>query len=187
MRLETERLILREWQNEDREDLIEGLSNIEVSKWLAYIPYPYTEDDAGAWISYCINSAATDKSNFYYFAVELKSENKVIGGTSLEKINRLQGTASGGIWLNEKYHGHGFGIEAFNKRIDFAFNVLNLRRIENGFFEGNTTSLQMQEKLGYKIEGKRRKGFLCLADGEYKDEIITGLLKEEWLPYERKV
>jgi RimJ/RimL family protein N-acetyltransferase len=38
----------------------------------------------------------------------------------------------------------------------------------------------MQERLGYVIEGKRRKGFLCKADGEYKDEIITGLLKDEW-------
>lgn len=39
----------------------------------------------------------------------------------------------------------------------------------------------MQEKLGYKIEGLRRKAFVCMADGEVKDEYITGLLKEEWI------
>jgi [ribosomal protein S5]-alanine N-acetyltransferase len=39
----------------------------------------------------------------------------------------------------------------------------------------------MQERLGYKIEGRRRKKYYCLADGELKDEIITGLLKEEWV------
>lgn len=37
----------------------------------------------------------------------------------------------------------------------------------------------MQEKLGYKYEGLRRKRFLCLATNEYVDECITGLLKEE--------
>ena len=39
---------------------------------------------------------------------------------------------------------------------------------------------KMQKKLGYKIEGIRRKAFRCLADGKIKDEYITGLLKEEW-------
>ena len=39
----------------------------------------------------------------------------------------------------------------------------------------------MQEQFGYKLEGKRRKAFICMADGEVKDEIITGLLKEEWI------
>lgn len=184
IRLETKRLILRDWQTNDEDELVEGLNNFNVSKWLAYIPFPYTKNDAKAWISNCIKNDENDKRNSYHFAIELKSENKVIGGTSLEKINVFQGIAGGGgIWLNEQYHGNGFGLEAFNRRIEFAFNELKLRRIENGFFDGNIASLNMQKKLGYKIEGKRRKGFLCIADGEYKDEIITGLLKEEWIPF----
>jgi RimJ/RimL family protein N-acetyltransferase len=39
----------------------------------------------------------------------------------------------------------------------------------------------MQEKFGYKVEGKRRKAFRCMADGKIKDEYITGLLKDEWI------
>jgi RimJ/RimL family protein N-acetyltransferase len=38
----------------------------------------------------------------------------------------------------------------------------------------------MQESFGYIIEGRKRKKYICMADGEIKDEIITGLLKEEW-------
>ena len=72
-------------------------------------------------------------------------------------------------------------MEAFGKRIDFAFNELKLRRLENGFFEGNRSSFKMQDKFGYKIEGIRRKAFRCMADGEIKDEFITGLLKDEWI------
>jgi len=57
---------------------------------------------------------------------------------------------------------------------------LNLRRLENGFFEGNPSSFKMQEKFGYKIEGLRRNAFKCMATGEIMNEYITGLLKEEW-------
>jgi len=182
MTLETKRLILREWNEDDVEDLIEGLNNIEVSKWLAFVPYPYTKKDAEKWIRFCIENAkkGIDRTS-YDLAVVLKSEEKVIGGISLDKINKFQGTAGGGIWINAKYHGQGYGTEAFGKRIDFAFNDLKLRRLENGFLEGNSSSLKMQEKFGYKIEGMRRKAFRCMADGEIKDEYITGLLKDEWI------
>ena len=36
---------------------------------------------------------------------KLKENHKVIGGTSLERINKIQGTAGGGIWTNASYHG----------------------------------------------------------------------------------
>lgn len=182
MRLETERLVLREWKESDIEDLIEGLNDIEVSKWLAFVPYPYTKNEAKKWIEFCTeNEKKSTGRNAYDFAIELKSESKVIGGVSLDKINKIQGTAGGGIWLNSKYHGKGYGTEAFSRRLKFAFNELNLRRIDNGYFEGNEASLRMQEKFGYKIEGKKRKAFICMADGEIKDEYLTGLLKEEWI------
>lgn len=175
VRLETERLILREWQDSDIDDLVEGLNNLNVSKWLAFVPYPYTKDDAKTYID------RTKNSKDYEFAIELKGENKVIGNVTLSGISQIHGTAGGGIWLNEKYQGMGYGIEAFNKRIDFAFNELKLRRLENGYFEGNEASKHMQEKLGYKSEGIRRKKFICMATGKIEDEYINGLLKEEWI------
>lgn len=179
MKLETDRLILREWTLDDIDDLVEGLNNIEVSKWLGAIPYPYTKKDAEEWIKFCIQSAENGEDS-YYFAIELKENNKVIGGTSLEKINRVQGTAGGGIWTNAKYYGKGYGQEAWGKRIEFAFEDLKLRRLESAFFEGNINSFKMQSRFGGKIEGLKRKSFLCMADNTYKNEYIVGLIKEEW-------
>ena len=40
------------------------------------------------------------------------------------------------------YQGHGYGAEAFGEKIRFAFEELKLRRLDNGFFEGNTSSLK---------------------------------------------
>ena len=179
MKLETERLILREWRDGDVEDLISGLNNLNISQWLVSVPYPYTKKDAENWMRYC-RTLQGQQQNAYEFAIELKSEKKVIGGTTLNKINRFHGTAGGGIWINETYHGMGYGSEAFAERIRFAFMDLHLRKLENGFLEGNPSSQYMQARFGYKIEGKRRKAYRCMADGEIKDELLTGLLREEW-------
>ncbi len=182
MKLETKRLILREWCGEDVDDILEGLNNLNVSQWLACVPYPYTKDDADRWIQYCVETRKNEKERTSYeFAIELKSEQKVIGGVTLHRINHIHGTAGGGIWINEAYHGHGYGTEAFGERIRFAFKRLHLRRLENGFLEGNPSSLKMQKRFGYKVEGRRRKAFRCMADGIIKDEFLTGLLQEEWI------
>ena len=173
--LESERLILRPWKEDDANDLQEGLNNLEVSKWLAFSPYPYTINDAKLFINFAQNT------NDYEFAIVLKEENKVIGGTSLSNISKIHKTAGGGIWINQKYWGKGYGKEAFGKRIEFAFNDLNLRKLENGYFKGNERSFRMQESFGYKKEGIRRKKFICMATGKEEDEYLTGLLKEEWI------
>ena len=181
MRLETKRLILRDWMKSDIDDIVEGLNNLDVAKWLAFVPNPYTRQNAEEWISLCIDKAAKGRDrNSYDFAIELRSEQKVIGGVTLDRISRMHGTAGGGLWLNANYQGLGYGSEAFGEKIRFAFEDLKLRRLDNGFFEGNVSSLKMQEKFGYKVEGMRRRAFRCMADGELKDEHITGLLVEEW-------
>ena len=46
MKIERKRLILRNWEDKDLEDIVDGLNNIEVAKWLASVPYPYTKQDA---------------------------------------------------------------------------------------------------------------------------------------------
>ncbi len=179
MEIDSKRIILRSWRDEDIGDLIEGLNNINVSKWLATVPYPYTKKDAEEFISYA--KLSEKKSKDLMLAIVLKENNKVIGGTSIQSINKKDGTATGGIWLNQKYQKNGYGTEAFCARAKYCFEILELRRLENGYFANNEKSKKMQEKLGYKYEGTRREKYLCLATKEYVDECITGLLKEEFI------
>ena len=144
----------------DIDDIVEGLNNIDVARWLAFVPNPYTRQNAEEWIDRCVDNASKGRDrNAYDFAIELKSGKKVIGGVTLDRISRIHRTARGGIWVNAKYQGHGYGSEAFGEKIRFAFEDLRLRRLDNGFFEGNVSSLKMQEKFGYKVEGMRRKAF----------------------------
>ncbi len=174
--IETDRLILRKYRLEDVDDVVEGLNNLNVSKWLAKVPYPYTKEDAIKYINKSIDN------NLYNFAIVLKSENKVIGAAQLSNIDLENGVSSGGgIWINEKYQGQGYGSEAFGARIKYAFEVLGLRRLENGYFKDNVRSRDMQLRFGFKNEGIRREKFVSKATGNLEDEYITGLLKEEWI------
>lgn len=182
MIINSKRIILRDWKDEDIIDLQNGLNNINVSKWLSSVPYPYTKQDAESFIAFSKQVGENLKN--IMLAIVLKENNKVIGGTSIENINTKDGTAGGGIWINEKYQKNGYGIEAFSTRAKYCFEKLNLRRLENGYFTGNEKSKNMQHKLGYKDEGIRRKKYLCLATKEYVDEHVTGLLKEDFINYD---
>lgn len=182
MVIDGKRILLRSWQDDDVDALTEGLNNINVSKWLAAIPHPYTKQDAEEFIHYAKHTA--ENAGNIMLAIVLKERGKVIGGTSIESINKRNGTAGGGIWLNEKYQGSGYGTEAFSLRIQYAFAELGLRRIECGYFPENKQSEKMQKKLGFQNEGIRRKHYLCLATHEYVDECITGLLKEEFIAFD---
>ena len=63
---------------------------------------------------------------------------------------------------------------------DFAFNKLKLRKLNSDVFTENKASNATQLKMGYRLEGTRRKAARSKASGKIHDENIYGLLKEDW-------
>lgn len=168
--IETERLVLREWTLDDVPDQVEGLSNFETAKNLT-VPFPYTDENSIAYISKHLKN----NPESYAFAVELKSNGKIIGGTSLDL---REGHYNGGIWLNEAYTGKGYGTEVWLARAKFAFEELKADKIENGYFDFNNRSKHMQEKIGHIIVGESTK--FCPALNKEVGEILTELTKENF-------
>ena len=93
MKIESKRLILRNWEDKDLEDIVDGLNNIEVAKWLASVPYPYTKQDARNFIE---RAKKNDENVKISLAIVLKENNKVIGGTEIRNINKKDGTCRWG-------------------------------------------------------------------------------------------
>jgi len=176
--IETSRLTLRPWSEEDIEPLTRGLNDLKLAKWLAFVPHPYATSDAQNWIKRCQEIASASPPTAYEFAVELRPERWVIGGVSLNKIDRKAGTAGGGIWIANDYQGRGYGREAFEAKIRFAFDQLGLTKLINGYFDGNESSWAMQRKLGYRRVAEVPSR--CMADGRQTIEHVTTLLRSDW-------
>jgi ribosomal-protein-alanine N-acetyltransferase len=179
IRLETPRLTLRPWGEEDIEQLTLGLNDLAVAKWLAFVPHPYSTSHARNWIERCrgiLNAGGRPVA--YEFAVELRPECRLIGGVSLNKIDWQAGTAGGGIWIARHSQGRGYGREAFDAKIRFAFCELGLTKLVNGYFDGNGNSWAMQRKLGYRRVAELPSR--CMADGRQTIEHVTTLLRGDW-------
>ena len=174
MRIETKRLILREWKESDIDFVVDGLNDFNVAKNLV-VPYPYTKKDAIDFISKHLENTNND----YHFAVVQKKDNKVVGGTSLSKDDK--GIFHGGIWLHRNFQGLGYGTEIFTARAKFAFDYLKLNELENGFFSFNERSKKMQLKIGYKIVGKQER--YCPALKDNTEETKTKLSKKDFEKY----
>lgn len=147
---------------------------------MASVPHPYTKKDAESFIQSKIKELKKEFPNSYLFLIELKSEKKVIGAVEVFKINYFARTGETGSWINKKYWRNGYMTEAKIALNDFAFNKLKLRRLDSPIFTDNKASNATQLKIGYKLEGTKKKAGRSRASGKIHDENIYGLLKEYW-------
>ena len=104
MKLETKRLILRPLKDSDAKNIVENINNLNVTKWLLVVPYPYTLKDSKKWIKENKNKWKKKKKESYGFGIELKEEKSIIGGIGIHDFNKFQRKASIGYWIGEKYH-----------------------------------------------------------------------------------
>jgi GNAT superfamily N-acetyltransferase len=83
-----------------------------------------------------------------------------------------------GVDIIKEYQGHGYGSEAINWVLDWAFRQAGLHRVELSVLGWNNRAKKLYEKLGFREEGRRRECFF--KDDEWWDELHMGILKKEW-------
>lgn len=115
----------------------------------------------------------------FCFSIHTLDEDKTIGVLDLSGINWTAGDAWLGVGVGEpEYWGKGYGSEAVNLLLRFAFESLNLRRVSLNVFEYNERAIKSYLKLGFTIEGRTRQ-FLNRFDRRW-DVIYMGILRCEW-------
>ena len=88
-------------------------------------------------------------------------------------------TAGIDYWIREDEWGHGYTTEASKIVMDFAFNKLNLNRIESCGAKENTGTWKVMEKIGLKYEGERKNAMFYYYGGT-QTIVMYGLTKEEY-------
>jgi [ribosomal protein S5]-alanine N-acetyltransferase len=180
MKLETNRLIIREYEADDKAVLIENINDEEVTKFLRKVPYPYTKKDADWYLNHTKEQQSEKPRQDFGFAIELKETKEFIGSIGVHEISEFDGTATIGYWLGKKYHRNGYMYEAAKETIRFCFEDLGLRRIDIEADLKNEASNGLIKKLGFQYEGMRRQYRRNKSNNWTPDCNQYGLLKEEW-------
>tara|TARA_Y100000310_G_C20628822_1_gene787466 strand:+ start:872 stop:1405 length:534 start_codon:yes stop_codon:yes gene_type:complete len=177
MELKTDRLVLRELGKKDLSRLIELAGNLNVSRHLAVVPHPYSEDDGNWFIDKCMANSKKDLREDYELAIEFEGE--FVGCIGLTKVDKNNGTATLGYWLGEGYWRKGIMSEAVSRVISFAYKDLDLRRINVEAATENKGSNSLIKKLGFTHEGTRKQYLRAKSTGEIHDLHIYGMLRGE--------
>ncbi|WP_408959665.1 GNAT family N-acetyltransferase [Natrinema sp. 74] len=105
-------------------------------------------------------------------------ESTAIGTIALNRIDLEAQKAELGYWVATDHHERGYGSEAAERVVRYAFDQLGLHRIEARVFELNEPSRRLLESVGFTQEGVHRD--VAFIDGAYQDAYWYGLLEDEW-------
>jgi RimJ/RimL family protein N-acetyltransferase len=123
--------------------------------------------------------AEKDPPPFTDFYIHTLADDRLIGGISLDGGAYPSGETFVGIGIGDAADwGKGYGSDAMNVILRYAFEEMNLRRVALNTFEYNPRGIRSYEKVGFVHEGRMR-GYLN-RDGQRWDLIFMGILREEW-------
>lgn len=121
-----------------------------------------------------------DDPNNIMFLIRANEDDRIIGFANLDYISWAHGDSYMGIGLGDRTcWGRGYGSEAMNILLRYAFTELSLHRLTLTVFEFNERAVRMYQRCGFKIEGIVRE--VLYRDGRRWDLISMGLLRDEWL------
>ena len=170
--LETERLILREWQESDAPDMFKlGKSpNVVNAGWKIHKNIDESLE--------CIRMSIKYQESW---AIVLKENSKPIGWISLSDINRHDSYREMEYVISEDYQNKGYATEAVKCVLKYAFSELDLMIVAVCHYPFNIRSKRVIEKCGFTYEGTLRK-----YSRNLNDSVRYSMMKEEWESLYRK-
>ncbi|MCM1168274.1 MAG: GNAT family N-acetyltransferase [Ruminococcus sp.] len=155
VKLETERLILRRFEERDAETAFRNwMSSDTVTKFLRW----ETHSDISVTRNY-MNFLRENyqKSNFYDWAIELRILGEPIGSIGIVVLNENVQSAEVGYCIGEKWWRCGYTSEALAAVIKFLFEEVGANRVYSEHDPRNPNSGKVMEKCGMKYEGTLRQ------------------------------
>jgi RimJ/RimL family protein N-acetyltransferase len=133
-----------------------------------------------------IEKQVDESKNMFYFTIRGMEDGRLIGFVRIDAIEWTHGTASMNLAIGDPSdRGKGFGSDALELMLRFAFSELNLFRMSLVVGEDNPEALKFFLKFHFVEEVRRRKALL--RDGRTWDSIHLGLLRDEWLAVSEEV
>jgi [ribosomal protein S5]-alanine N-acetyltransferase len=176
MRLETSRLLLRDFREDDWRATHAYESDPEVVRYQSF--GPRTPEESQDYIARNLADLGQEPRWTYDLAVVLREEEHLVGRCGLHVSDPA--LREGVLWyiLHRQYWGRGIMVEAARALLSFGFNELKLHRVWADTDPRNLPSIRILEKLGMRREAHfRENGYY---KGEWTDSFIYALLAREW-------
>lgn len=152
--------------------LAEHLNDWEMTRYMLFLPYPYTIDDGERFLIEITSSDSCMEN-----AIVERETNRVIGIMSFAHIDLEHRHAEIGYWLTKEAWGRGYASEAANLLIRYGFKELSLERIYAHVDSNNKNSIKVLENLGFIREGVLRRA--ALHRGNFVDRCVYSIIRSE--------
>ena len=169
--ISTERLLLRQINNKDVNEIFFLRSDERVMKYLDRVPAK-TLDDANEFIGKIIEQEKTNDA--ITWAITMKDEPALIGTICFWNILKEHYRAEIGYLLHPEYWGKGLMQEAFSEVINYGFKVMDLHSIEANVNPKNNASIKLLEKNNFTREAYFKENYFY--NGKFLDTAIYSLL-----------
>ncbi len=172
--LETERLVLRPYNDGDLENLHALYSSPDVARWLYY--EPSTLEQSREKLARKVAGCELSEEHGLSAAVELR-DGTYVGDVVLFDLKVEHKTVELGFSLDPRHQGQGYATEASRALVDWAF-AQGFHRVIGRLEARNTASARVLEKLGM-----RREALLVENEwvkGEWQSELVYAILEREW-------
>jgi RimJ/RimL family protein N-acetyltransferase len=159
-------------RQDDIEVMLTWFEDMEVTRFLE-LRFPPGKEPEKEWADHM----ARDPNEIIWV---IEHEGRAVGSTGIHRIDWKHGSGTTGTVIGDKtVWGKGLGRELMQLRADYAFTQLPLRKLKSAYIDGNEASARAQAACGYRQVGRyTRDRFL---DGEWRDMILTELMREDWL------
>lgn len=173
--LETDRLVLRRTVKSDIDEFFFIQLNPNIRR---YLGTNRLGDDLEKNRKY-FNEEKYNELNYYRWTIVRKEDNKILGCIYLNIHDEKARTAGIDYWIRQDAWGNGYTTEASRKILNFAFDTLNINRIESCGGKDNPGTYKVMEKIGLKYEGERKEGIFYYYGG-LENLVLYGITKEEY-------
>src|SRR6476659_2825635 len=147
--LETDRLKLRGWRNEDFDEFAELCADAEVMRFIGGKPLDRLE----AWRQFAFHVGHWELRGYGHWIVEEKSSGKLVGRVGF--LHPVGWPAFEIGWtLKREFWGKGYASEAARRALPYGFNELDKPHIVSLIHPENKASIHVAERLGETLEGK---------------------------------
>ena len=171
----TDRLLLRPFSSNDGDELYPLMSDARVLRYWDSPPWS-DRSRVDRFIAMCAQ-LAKDGSGVRV-AIVRRCDDAFIGWCTVNDWNPTFRSASLGYCLVETVWGHGYATESAHAVLTWAYENLDLNRVQAECDTRNLGSARVLEKLGFLREGTLRQD--CIVDGDVSDTRVYGLLRSDW-------